>query len=136
MQSKLHSAYRFRLQGCSLITGFFPEKQRKTTSSMIVGIGSFPLFWRVSPAVGLLIITMFSVARQFNFRADFLAKLALRLLNRNNTFGCLCTSSTSGMCPMSDALPDQAFLPIILISVKCCWSIYISQLKQKTYCST
>jgi hypothetical protein len=79
-----------------------------------------PGHWELAPLLVSIINNMsliFHVNRHLNFKADYLAKLALRLLNRDTSFRCLCTSPASGRCPIREDLSDQAVVPIRLVSV-------------------
>ena len=109
------------------ITGMFTDNRVLSRAVAANNVIDDPGHWELAPLLACISSNrvfdhhnVFHVARQFNFKADFLAKLARRLLNRNTAFRCLRTSSTFGVCPVRDALADQAVLPIRLVSVKCC----------------
>jgi hypothetical protein len=109
------------------ITGMFTDNKVLSRAAAANNVIDDPGHWEIAPLLTSIFSNrafdhhnIFHVARHFNFKADFLSKLALRLLNRSCTFRCLCISSTSSICPVRDALSDQALLPIRLVSVKCC----------------
>jgi hypothetical protein len=93
------------------------------TNNIIEDLGH----WELAPLLASIInnwsfdqYKIFHIARHLNLKADYLAKLALRLLNRDTSFRCLCTSSYSGRCPVREALSVRAVVPIRLVCIKCC----------------
>jgi hypothetical protein len=107
--------------------GMFTDNNTLSRAAATNNIIEDPGHWELAPLLASLInnrsfdqYKIFHVARHLNFKADYLAKLTLRLLNRDTSFRCLCTSPASGRCPIREALSDQAVVPIRLVSVKCC----------------
>jgi hypothetical protein len=102
-------AERLKIQ----ITSMFTDNKVLSRVAAANDVIEDPGHWKLAPLLVSISCNtafnhhnIFHVARHLNFKAGFLAKLALRLLNRDCTFRCLCTSSTSGICPVSGALSD------------------------------
>lgn len=96
-------------------TGMFTDNKVLSRAAAANNVIDDPGHWEIAPLLASIFSNrafdhhnIFHVARHFNFKADFLSKLALRLLNRSCTFRCLCILSTSSICPVRDALSDQA----------------------------
>jgi hypothetical protein len=86
-----------------------------------------PGHWQIAPQLAAICSSsafsatrIFHISRHQSFKAHHQAKLALRLINSDVIFRCLCNSQLSGLCPVQDTLSELADRQFKLLSVKCC----------------